>query len=83
MIHVTDTNPNPHGVTLCGTEDCHGPYVVFSAYELDDPMNPHPVICLAHLDTDINPRVELWEAENYVDAEAEEVEDDEREVVEI
>lgn len=74
MIHITDTNPNPHDVTLCGTEDCHGPYVVFSAYELDDPMNPHPVICSHHLEADITPMVEQWEAENYIDVDSEEVE---------
>ena len=83
MIHITDTNPNPNDITLCGTEDCHGPYVVFSAFELDDVLNPHPVVCMHHIDTDIVPRLELWEAENYVDAESEEVEDEDTELVEI
>lgn len=70
MIHINETNPNPHEHSLCGNEDCSGPYIVFSAHEMDDPMNPHPVICAHHLFTDIVPMMEQWEADSYIDADS-------------
>lgn len=48
VFAVMDVNPNEGGGCLCseiGTQDSQGPFVVFSATEMDTVHSPFPVLC--------------------------------------
>ena len=45
-FHVSETNPNANGGTLCECPDPTGPFVVFPG-DMFDIANPRPVLCAA------------------------------------
>ncbi len=75
---VVQENPNPHRSCVCDPMqqvDCKPPYVVFSHQEMDDPVNPLPVLCLACAEGACRKMQEFVEANAAVAVDAEAVEE--------